>query len=144
MGIAVIWTVRVALWGLAIAAALLPMRAEFVERHFSHGVFPRIQTFLTAISNRVPFALFDVLLVLVVLWWLGALVVDIRRGRGLKRGYGYGYGRQQAHWGVRLVVRTVTLAAVAYLAFLVTWGLNYRRVPLRTAVAFDEARVSPS
>ena len=32
---------------------------------------------------------------------------------------------------------------MAYLAFLVTWGLNYRRQPINMRVAFDATRISP-
>jgi hypothetical protein len=38
--------------------------------------------------------------------------------------------------------RTVVTAAAAYLAFLLVWGLNYRRPPLTDRVAFEPTRVS--
>ena len=40
------------------------------------------------------------------------------------------------------VRRTVTAAASLYLAFLITWGLNYRRVPLAEKLEFDAGSVS--
>jgi hypothetical protein len=42
----------------------------------------------------------------------------------------------------RVGVRTMVTAAGAYLAFLLLWGLNYRRIPLADRVAFDPQRVS--
>ena len=39
-------------------------------------------------------------------------------------------------------MRTATIASGAYLAFLVTWGLNYRRVPLQDKLQFDRTRLS--
>ena len=43
---------------------------------------------------------------------------------------------------MRLVRLLVQAGAVAYLAFLATWGLNYRRPPLTAKLSFDSARVT--
>src|SRR5205085_2742780 len=43
-----------------------------------------------------------------------------------------------------VVARTVTMAAVVYLLFLATWGLNYRRVPLAAKLEYKEEAVSPA
>ena len=45
--------------------------------------------------------------------------------------------------GVRILARTATWTAVLYLAFLVAWGLNYRRVRLSERVSFDAAAATP-
>ena len=47
-----------------------------------------------------------------------------------------GGGRSAGRQLVRVVLRTATVTAYFYLLFLVTWGLNYRRLPLAA-----EARV---
>ena len=60
-------------------------------------------------------------------------------GRGLVRGSRCGWLR--ASGGV--AVRTMVGAALLYLVFLLTWGLNYRRVPLMDKLDFDAARASP-
>jgi hypothetical protein len=80
-------------------------------------------------SNAVPFALFDVL-------WIAAAaaiaVVTYRRFRadGWRRG------------SARVALVLVCSAVAIYLAFLATWGLNYRRVPLVDKVAFDPSRIT--
>jgi hypothetical protein len=115
--------------GLAALAAVVPMRADVVERLFSSGLYPLVQPPLTRLSNFVPFALFDALLVavtIVTLVWAQAVFVRFRVGA----------------W--RFLARTTTMAAVGYLAFLGVWGLNYRREPLRGAPVFDQARVTPA
>ena len=42
-----------------------------------------------------------------------------------------------------IVARTVVVAAALYLAFLIVWGLNYRRVPLADKLQFQSGEVSP-
>ena len=111
----------------ALVAAFAPMRADRVERFFSNGLYPLIQPRLTALSNLVPFALFDVLLV------VAAAVVIVRLALALAR------FRKE---GWRFLMRTGTLAAALYLIFLAVWGFNYRREPLRRTLPFDQERVT--
>jgi hypothetical protein len=124
--------IRRAVWAvsavLAIVAAVVPLPPDAVERWYSHGLFPPLQRVLTTISNLVPFAIFDVL-------WIGAIAASailVYRSRvhGWLRGLGH----------VLLVLAGGAVAV--YLAFLVAWGLNYRRVPMAEKVEFDEERIS--
>ena len=91
-----------------------------------------IQRSMTALSNTVPFALLDVLLITVIGAWLALAVRDLtRKSRtGLLRA------------AATTVGRTVVWAAALYLVFLVVWGLNYRRTPLREKLRFDAAAVT--
>ena len=117
----------------AAAVAFAPLSPALVERIYSTSAYPRIQRILTSISNLVPFALFDVLLIASVAGWLIALGVDLVRDRGA--------------WmriAVRLVGRTLVWSAGFYLAFLVIWGLNYRRERLADKLQFDADAVSPA
>ena len=43
---------------------------------------------------------------------------------------------------IRGGTRVTTTAAVLYLLFLVSWGMNYRRVPLEAKLDFSRARIS--
>jgi hypothetical protein len=122
---------HIALIGAAIGAALVPIPAAAVERLYSAALYPALQRAVTAFSNLLPFALFDALLVSAVASWAWLLVCDVARGHG-------GWTRIVA----RTVARTVTAAAALYLAFLATWGLNYRRVPLADKLEFDAGSVS--
>jgi hypothetical protein len=113
----------------AAAAAVLPLPPNAVERWYSTLVYPAIQRVLTPASNLVPFALFDVLCVTAVCAFAVTAYRCIRR-------FGWRTGV------LRLAGRTLVAAATIYLAFLATWGLNYRRVPIVDKVAFDPARVN--
>jgi hypothetical protein len=107
---------------VAAAAALLvvPIDPELVERLYSTRAYLLWQSRLTPVSNRVPFALFDLLLAAAV---VTAAWITIAAVRGFRRG-----GRWRAI-GIA-ASRALTVTAVLYLWFLASWGLNYRRVPL--------------
>jgi hypothetical protein len=116
----------------ALAAAFVPIPARTIEAIYSDRLFPIYQIVATSISNRVSFALFDVLVLGVVVCWFLLTVGDILLAR-------------RAGWlqaVLRIVLRTATIAAVAYLAFLLTWGFNYRRVPLEDKLQFEQSRIS--
>src|SRR5207248_3114824 len=103
----------------AVAAAVVPTPDRIVEQAYSTRMYPAIQALLTTISNGIPMALDDALVVLAMAGWIGAVATDLfRRRLGWRRAAG------------RCVVRTAALAAVFFLSFLLLWGLNYRRVPL--------------
>jgi hypothetical protein len=102
-----------------------------VERLYSTGVYPILQRALTSASNLAPFALIDLLLVVAALWPL-ALAIALWRAF-----------RQRSPRQVRRVILTVVIPpAAAYLAFLLLWGFNYRRVPLDDKLAFDKSAVT--
>src|SRR5437867_2412204 len=122
---------RLAVVFAAAAAVFIPVPRGFVERAYSTGVYPRLQSIVTPASNSVPFALFDALIVVILVAWLWELVADIRRDRG-----GWLYV------GARVVLRTLVWSAALYLVFLAMWGLNYRRTKLVDKLQFDSRAVS--
>ena len=108
------------------------MPGRLVEEHYSAGAFPVWQHWATGASNRVGVALFDLLLVGAALWWVGSIMIDIAGHRSFPRVF------------LRIFPRTITAAAVAYLAFAAMWGLNYRRMPLPERIKFDERAITPA
>jgi Protein of unknown function (DUF3810) len=121
--------VRLAIIGLAVAAALAPLSPDAVEQFYSLGIYPRLQRLITACSNLTGFAWFDVFVGLVVVSWVVLAWRDLRERRWLRG-------------ASRIVVRTVTLAAALYLFFLAAWGLNYRRVTIEDKVGVDYRAVT--
>ena len=113
----------------AVVAALLRYPAPAVERLYARGLYPRLQPLLTSASNAVPFAVIDIAFGILLVW---LLMTVLRRWR--KRG------------AVSALVRAftfgLTTAAVLYLLFFVSWGLNYRRVPLEDKLAYSRERIS--
>ncbi len=120
---------RATVVALAAAAALVPIPAKGIERFYSTTFYPVWQSGMTAASNATTKAMLDMLIIGTLVAWLAIATVDIR-----KRGW-----RGLA----RIAFRTLAWSAVAYLAFLASWGLNYKRVPLADKLAFERSRVSP-
>src|SRR5215216_1064935 len=100
---------------LAIVAALIPIPSSFVERWFAAGFYPRLQRILTPFTNLLPFAWFDIILVVVVGVTITLLV---KAGR---------QARHERKWRPVLnrVWRLVVAAAGGYVLFLTVWGMNY-------------------
>jgi hypothetical protein len=101
-----------------------------VERLYSTGSYAALQPRLTSLSNQTPFALLDVLIITIAMAWLGLVARDLKNLHG------------PLQVVLRAGVRTIVWSAGAYLAFLMLWGFNYRRVRLVEALAFDAARVT--
>lgn len=116
----------------ALAAALLPIGSDGIERGFSTSIYPRLQAVLTPVSNLVPFALFDVLTVAAVV----ALILSVARATARAR------RERRLRPLMTLGFSIATAAAVVYLIFLALWGLNYRRVPMEKRLVLD--RGAPS
>ena len=120
-----------ALVAVALCAALLPVPSSAIERFYSAGIYRVLQPALTTISNLVPFALFDLLVAGVVVTWVALAVRDARRS---KRRWLQAMGR--------IGLRTVVWSAGLYVIFLLTWGLNYRRVGLDNRLEYDRRAVT--
>jgi hypothetical protein len=116
----------------AVCVAVTPLPRATVERAYSRTVYPAIQPRLTGASNWLPFALFDVFVGAVVIsvaaLWITRL---LRRPRGATL-------QTIGH----LLINTAAISAFVYFWFLVAWGLNYQREPLRVQLDFEEDRIS--
>jgi hypothetical protein len=109
-----------ALIAVALTAAWLPVSADVVERVYAVGLYPHLQRVVTSVTNAIPFALIDVLLI----GALASLAFGIRwcwRGARAE-----GRWRRAGRFGFGLL----TAAAGLYLLFLLLWGFNYRRVSM--------------
>ena len=104
----------------AVAAALVPIDGESIERGYSTWLYPLIQSTVTPVSNFVPFALFDVLTVVLIVFFIVNAAVAAARARTLRSVRPLG----------TFVLSVATCAAFIYLVFLAVWGLNYRRLPM--------------
>ena len=128
---------RVALACVAAFLALAPYPPSAVERWFSGGLFPVLQSALTSLSNQVPFALLDALILGLLAWWIWCLVRDVS---GCRRGTLIGWAAVVG----RVLLRTATLMVVLYLGFMAAWGLNYRRAPLADRFAPNPEGATPA
>jgi hypothetical protein len=123
---------RAILIALALLACFVPVPATWVERFYSRGVYAWLQPGVTGVSNRVPFALFDVLLVAAATLTLVATL----------RAVGRAWRKRAISQVGRFALTVLAGASVVYLLFLGVWGLNYRREPLVARLVFSQVDVS--
>jgi hypothetical protein len=109
--------IAVVLAGICLWA---PLSSLSVERWYSLPVYPVVQHLVTPVTNALPFALLDVLVVLTAGLLIGAVVSTARAARRTR----------SARPVAVLLWRALVTGAVLYLVFLALWGLNYRRVPM--------------
>jgi hypothetical protein len=117
---------------LALIFALAPLPDWMVEQFYSRGVYPNVQIWITTVTNLVPVALLDLMILGAlcgVVLRTSSLVVSARR-RGIV----------SAAWeGTRRLLRA---AAVVTIVFMWFWGFNYRRIPLETALGGNTPHLS--
>jgi len=118
---------------VALVVALFPPGAASVERWYSDWLYPLLQSNITSLSNRSPFALFDLAVIglIVALLWIWVRSIRLARKKQALQNLGRGF------------VATLSVLAVIYLWFLAAWGLNYARPPLDRQLTFDRSKVTP-
>jgi hypothetical protein len=114
---------------LALIAAVAQVPAPVVERWYSTLLYPAEQRVLTPFSNLLPFAWFDILVTAASAAVLFTLIRAIRRA----------WRERRLAIALTAIGHLIASAAVVYLAFLLLWGLNYRRVPMEQRLAIDRA-----
>ena len=97
----------------AIALWLLPIPATAIESWYSRGFYLLWQNAATLVANFIPIALFDLLIVAM------AAVIVLTIARAMR-------ARAWAEGALRVLAITAFVA----IWFQLSWGLNYRRVPL--------------
>jgi hypothetical protein len=100
----------------------LTLSPAWVEAGYCRGVFPWIQNAVVPVTGSVPWPLtLTVLLLLPIVW---PLLAVIRWRRGRQRGV---LRRTLGLFGVLRFLRVLLYTAAA---FLLMWGIGYRRVPI--------------
>jgi hypothetical protein len=130
----VLLALRVLAIAVAVVLAIAPLPANVVERYYAGWFYPALQAALTSWSNETGIAIFD----FIVLFLIVSLVVVL--WRALSR------AARQRSVAVMLrgVLTLITVLAVVYLWFEAAWGLNYARTPLESSIGYDRSRVTAS
>ncbi len=124
---------EVVLVAAALALALASPAPGAIEAWYSSRWYPRIERLLTPLSNQLPFALLDPLLIAVVVMLFLAVGAAVREAWRSRRFHRLG----------RTLGDVAAGAAIIYIAFLLLWGLNYRRVPMPDRLVVDRERPTP-
>jgi len=133
-----VW-VPLAIIAIALGLWFVPIASQQIERDYSNGVYLALQRAITPASNALPVALFDVMLGVVVLLLIARIVMRIRQVRQSPRGRPWRRTGRALSW---IALDVAATAAVLTIWFSLTWGGNYRRMPLRERLDFDRARVT--
>jgi len=116
----------------AVLLYFVPPSSAWIEAHYSGAIYPWIQRAITPLSNRVPFAINDALILALIIalpaWW----ILRLRSA---------GRGRRGAALA-RLAFNSAALGASIFLVFDLVWGLNYHREPLTRKLDYDQTRVT--
>ena len=125
---------RLTILTLALVVAVGPTSEACVERIYSRGVYPIIQQVFTSLSNQVPVALFDFLVIGSVVALIAKCITTLRRSSMVRRPV-----------IVLVLVREIAVVmALVYLVFMLSWGFNYRRESLESKLDFDTNRITPA
>lgn len=103
---------------LAVGLKLFSLNAVWVERYYTHGIYPLVSTFLRMLFGWLPLSIGDLAYLSAGIWVAVkiAKVIGLLKRRQLKE-----------HLSWRLFARYLKLLLVVYLAFTFLWGLNYYR-----------------
>ncbi len=116
----------------AVLLMLFQLPAPLVERFYANGFYPRLQSVFTPLTNLLPFAVYDALILGLIfgvpIWWVLRIV---RAGTGRR-------WRAVAN----LFINTIVFSALAFLLFQILWGFNYSRLPIAQKVAYDDGRIT--
>jgi hypothetical protein len=120
---------------LVAAAALLqvvPLAPGWIENGYANGIYAGLARTFVPLSNGMPFAVGDAILIAIVGGLVVYWVARLRRGPG-----------SRLNRVAQALLRTAGVLAFVTLWFDCAWALNYRRVPVVQRVAFDPARLTP-
>ena len=117
----------------AAILGLAPLRASWIEGWYSIAVYPRLERILTPVSNVVPFAVLDPLLVALTAVVLLSLTLAVR----------HAWKTRTFRRLARTLGHLAAGAAAVYVMFLLLWGFNYRRVQMADRLVVDRARPTP-
>lgn len=92
---------------------------DFVEKYYSHGVYPYISKMARYLFGWVPFSVGDVFYILISLYALRWLYFNVKRIR------------KQT---ISFFVDILAAVSVVYFMFHVLWAFNYYRLPLHQSL----------
>jgi hypothetical protein len=126
--------VRAHAFDLAAVLAAVALRVWspgplWIETHYANGVYPAIDRSVRALTGPFPLCLGDVLFVIAIAllgrYWFVRFAAS--RGRVARTAFG-------------VVVRTFAVFCAIYVWFMVSWAIDYGRVPLAQKIPVHDDR----
>lgn len=107
-----------------LAVKLAVGNPELVEKYYSRGLYPAISTALSALSNIIPFSLWDISWIMMIVLLLAGLLLVISGTITLK-------------W---YFIRILQFTMVFYSLFYLLWGFNYFRPGLESRMGWQRTK----
>ena len=129
------WLLVVFSWALFLYWSWAPPAPDTVEHVYTRGVYRWVVAILTPVTQRVPFSIALVLMILLPVFFLALWVgnwIYRRRVLGLSHWRGLLWGGK---WGI-------AVAGILLAWFLLFWGAGYQRLPVEKRLELDTAKVT--
>jgi hypothetical protein len=123
----------------AIAIKFTSPSPAWIETHYSNGAYPFIDRSVRAVTGGVPFCVADVLLAVVLVWFIRYVVVAARRATRASLRYGRSAWTRAV---LRVGLRTFALFCALFVWFEISWGYGYSRVPLADKIVVHDERTN--
>ncbi len=114
-------TAWIILMALAIAIKIFSLFPIWIERYYSHGIYPYISGLQRLVLGWIPFSIGDLLYLLAGVFLVKSLYVFIVRL--IKK-------QVNREAFVRILKNIVFVMLWIYVLFNLLWGLNYNRLPM--------------
>ena len=88
---------------------------NFIESVYSNHIYIFISSFFRSISSNIPYAIGDVLYIIIGVFSIYWLVINIKKPK-------------------RLLIELFACISIAYFFFNLSWGLNYYRIPINNQI----------
>lgn len=124
------YAAQAALIAAAVLLQILPLPRAWIETTYANGIYAGLARTFVPLSNALPFALGDLLVIVLPAGAIAYAIGAWRRGSGSRL----------ARAAV-IVLHLASVVAAVAVWFDAAWALNYRRAPIVQRVAFDPRRV---
>ncbi len=126
------WNTQIILLLATFSIWYFSTHQEWVEKYYSNGIYPFVAGLLNKISSLFPFALGEVM-VLIVICTIIVLIVGVAIKKVKIRSMLF-MNKNRTKFVIR---NLVTLVLGFILLFQLVWGLNYSRVSIGERLGFD-------
>jgi hypothetical protein len=120
---------------VALLIFITGLSSTLVEQVYARFIYKYLSICLRFISSLVPFALGDILYVLLVVYCVYGLVNYVRNLAATN------FKKQQLYLAP---LRLLKFALVLYIVFKILWGLNYSRKPIAAQLHIGNEKYNPT
>lgn len=101
---------------------------SFIEHYYSEGIYPVIARLVSFVSNLVPFSIWDVFWVIIIVLFLAGIILAL-------------FKKIRFGW---FCLRTLQSVAVMYSFFYIIWGYNYFRPDIEKRAGWQTQKADES